>query len=60
MRRREFITVLGSIAMWPLASRAQQAQKSPLVGVLKPFEKGYEEGERPSGGQAEIVRPQPN
>jgi len=48
MRRREFITLLGSAAAWPLTARAQRDARMRRVGVLGVSERDPE-------GQARIA-----
>ncbi len=46
MRRREFIGLLSSTtAMWPLAVRAQQADRMRLIGVLMAYAESDREGQ---------------
>jgi putative tryptophan/tyrosine transport system substrate-binding protein len=38
MRRREFISILGSTIAWPFATHAQQLDRMRRIGVLMAFD----------------------
>jgi len=35
MRRREFITLFGGVAAWPIGTHTQEGAKIPRIGIAK-------------------------
>jgi hypothetical protein len=46
MRRRDFIAAVGSAVGWPLAARAQQADRMRRLGVLMALAENDAEGQK--------------
>ena len=51
-RRREFITLIGGAAAWPLAARAQQSGRMRRIGIVMP----YAEGDAEFGARVQALR----
>jgi hypothetical protein len=56
MRRREFITLVGSTTIaWPFIARAQQPDRTRLIGVLI----GFAESDPSAQSSGRVRRPHP-
>jgi putative tryptophan/tyrosine transport system substrate-binding protein len=57
MRRREFITLLGGAAAWPIAAGGQHGERMRRIGVLSIFAADNPEGQRRLAAFLQALQP---